>query len=231
MREEIAYLVYPVLGHGLRLKERLSRGEALDFRAEQSTLKGLLGSETESRRLPEFGGDRGSTEGSMAGFRQADASRRGSEQFLGIRYALACWLDEVFILSSPWESVWNEHKLEEALYRSNDRAWKFWDQARLAEARPGNDALEVVYLCVMLGFRGQLRDKLDQLKTWVKAAEARLVKTQDQEWPMPPEREPPINVPPLRGRERFGRMLMLGAAVLLLFIPVLVVFVMRQWVR
>ena len=42
------------------------------------------------------------------------------------------WLDELFILYSSWESAWNERKLEGSLYGSNDRAWRFWEQARIA---------------------------------------------------------------------------------------------------
>src|SRR5207245_6091570 len=42
MREEIASLVHPVFAYGLRLKERLKKGERLDLHAEQAALKGLL---------------------------------------------------------------------------------------------------------------------------------------------------------------------------------------------
>ena len=73
-------------------------------------------------------------------------------RFLGVRYGLTCWLDELFILYSPWERLWNERKLEASLYGTNDRAWRFWEQARLAESRAGSSALEVFYLCVILGF-------------------------------------------------------------------------------
>src|SRR6266446_4029510 len=111
MREEIANLVHPVLTYGLRLKDRLERGEALDFDAEQAALKGLLLGELEAKRVPEFGGQSADS-ASMA--RMSMGGRRNPDHFLGIRYALACWLDELFILDSPWERAWNERKLEEA---------------------------------------------------------------------------------------------------------------------
>src|SRR5689334_16971706 len=145
MQESIAQLVHPVFGYGLQLKERLARGEALTFEIEQAALKGMLLSEIEARRWADFGG-----EGDQAG------RGRGGQQFLGIRYALVCWLDEVFIRDSPWSARWNERKLEVALSGTNDREGKFWEQAKLTEARSGSDAIEVFFLCVMLGFRGEV---------------------------------------------------------------------------
>src|SRR5437868_4838997 len=132
MRDEIADLVHPVLSYGLQVKERLERKEPLDLGTEQAALKGLLLTELEARRLVDFGGEVGS-ETRSGGMSRADMGRRGSEAFLGIRYALACWLDELFILDSPWGREWNERKLEASLYGSNDRAWAFWEQARRAE--------------------------------------------------------------------------------------------------
>jgi type VI secretion system protein ImpK len=213
MRDDIADVVHPVFMYGLRLKERLERGERPDLSAEQAALKGLLGSQHERQRLPEFSGDQ--VESSVVGLtRSGESSARRDEAFLGVRHALVCWLDEMFILDSPWASEWNEQKLEEALYGSNDRAWKFWEQARKAEARPGTDALEVYYLSVVLGFRGDLRNAPERLKSWRDTVESRIAKGQGREWQGPPEREPPINVPPLHGRERLQRMMIAAWAVL-----------------
>ncbi len=225
MREELANLVHPVFTHGLRLKQRLERGEQPDFDAEQMTLKGLLLSELEAKRLVDFGG-----QGDSPGMtRLGTGTRRSPDQFLGIRYALACWLDELFILDSPWGREWNERKVEEALYGSNDRAWAFWEQARLAEARPGIDALEVFYLCVMLGFRGDLREDPGKLRAWADAAGSRIAKEQGKEWPMPAELEAPTNVPPLHGRERLNRMVLVAAAAALIIIPIVAFFIVSQF--
>lgn len=114
---EIPDLFHPVFAYGLQLKARLESGERPVFDAEQGVLKGLLLSETEARRWSGYGGDTG-----PAGLE--GGARRGA-QFLGVRYALVCWLDELFTLDSPWQGQWNEHKLEVALYGTNDRAWKF----------------------------------------------------------------------------------------------------------
>jgi type VI secretion system protein ImpK len=220
MREEIANLVHPVLSYGLRLKERLERGESPDFDAEQSALKGLLLGELESRRYADFGGE-GQGHDPLVSARGGSATRRNPDQFLGIRYALTCWLDEVFILDSPWGAKWDEHKIETALYGSNDRAWNFWEQAQLAEARPGIDPLEVMYLCVMLGFRGDFRDRPERLSGWAEKTGKRIAREQGKEWPMPPELDPPVNVPPLHGRERLQRMVMAVALFALLLVPVM----------
>ncbi len=186
MHEEIADLVYPVLREGLDLKERLDRGAAPDLDSAQRRMNQLLRREAEARQWPAFG---------------------GTGEFLGVRYALACWLDELFSEhASDWGRQWNNSKRETALYGSNDRSWKFWEQAQLAEARAEKDALESFYLCVMLGFRGQLADQPDQLRQWREAIERQLGAGQAQAWPGPPALPPPApNVPPLRGWERFRR--------------------------
>jgi type VI secretion system protein ImpK len=225
MREELANLVYPVIMRGLEVKERLEAGEALTFEVEQGALKGLLLTDTEARRWPDFGGDAEAFAGHNGGGSEAPAH---PERFLGVRYALACWLDEIFVLNSSWDALWNEQKLEVALYGSNDRAWKFWHQARLAEKRPGHDALEVFFLAVMLGFRGELRAEPARLQAWVAAASSHIARGQGSQWIAPPELEPVTRVPPLRGRDRLRRAVLAGGVLLLLLVPVLAVFLVQQ---
>ncbi|HEY1858790.1 MAG TPA: DotU family type IV/VI secretion system protein [Gemmataceae bacterium] len=228
MREEIANLVYPVLAHGMDLKARLEAGSRPNLDLEQMELKRLLGSEMEARRLSDYGGD--SVMGlSVAAPRAGGGGARGTDPFLGIRYALVCWLDELFILDSSWSTEWNERKLEAALYGTNDRAWRFWDQAKRAETQPGSDALEVFFLCVMLGFRGDLREEPTRLQAWVAGTQIRVAKSQAQEWVVPPELQPPTNVPPLRGRERLQRMVVIAGVILLILIPVTTVLLVIHY--
>jgi len=189
MQPQINDLVYPVLSYGLALKERLDKGEALDLAAEQGRLIGLLQADAEARRVPDYGGD---------------------GPFLGIRYALVCWLDEVFIMGTTWGGRWNEGKLETALYGTNARAVAFWNQAKLARVRPSGDAQEVFFLCVMLGFRGAAREDLPGLKAWVEEAKAQLSRGAGAEWPAPPRGSAPVEVRPLHGRDRLRRMLVVG---------------------
>jgi type VI secretion system protein ImpK len=203
MHPQINDLVYPVLSYGLVLKERLARGETLEIATEQGRLIGLLQSDTEARRFPDYGGD---------------------GPFLGIRYALVCWLDEIFVLGTPWGPRWNEQKLETALYSSNARAERFWQQAKLARSRPGGDALEAFFLCVMLGFRGAAREDLAGLRSWVDEAKAQLGKNVGGEWAPPAQGSLPTEIRPLRGHERLRRMLFTGGAVFLVMLCIAAIF-------
>ncbi len=201
MRQEIADIVYPVLNRGLRLKERLRRGERLNREAEQITLKGLLQSENVAMQKKAYGGD-GIT-------------------FLGIRYALVCWLDEIFIFDQhgegEWGRDWADHLLEEGMYASRSAADRFWEQAEVAERSGEIDALEAFYLCVMLGFRGKHRDDVAALNRWCNSVEDQF-NQYNQDWPGPPDLGLPPNVPPLTGRERLGRMMLVVG----LFVAVLI---------
>jgi type VI secretion system protein ImpK len=217
MRDDIANIVHPILAHALKLRERLKIDDSIDFYNEQANLKGMLLSDLDARRLSDYGGDPGDHSG-----------RRSPDQFLGIRYALACWLDEIFIIDSKWESQWNERKIEESLYGTNDRAWNFWEQAQLAEAKATSDAIEVMYLLVMLGFRGDLREKPDRLKTWTDAVGKRIARDQGKDWPVPPELDPPSSVPPLHGRARLHKMVLAVAVFTFGLVPIVAFFLVTQ---
>jgi len=226
VREAIANLVYPVLGHGLRLKERLDAGEVPSIDVEQAALRTMLLTEVEARGEPDFGGEapRPVQVASESGALTLPEGRA----FLGVRYALACWLDELLILHSSWSAAWNERKLEAALYGTNDRAWKFWDQAELAAARPTVDALEGFFLCVVLGFRGELGLEPERFATWFRATQARLARGPMQPWQAPPELDPPTHVPPLRARDRLHRLVVTGGLVLLCLVPVAALLAVLQ---
>jgi type VI secretion system protein ImpK len=202
MRADLARLVHPVIAYGLHLKERLYRGEELDVGTEQTAVRGLLLSDEQAREKPDFGGD-------------------GTGHFLGVRYALACWLDEIFILDSPWGEIWNDRKLEDSLYRSNDRAWKFWEQAERAADRP--DALEAFYLCMLLGFRGIYVEDPAKLAEYRRNWERVFQQLQQKGPELPPDSRPPLNVLPMHGRERFQKMVLAWAVALLVLIPVVTV--------
>jgi type VI secretion system protein ImpK len=207
MRAEIARLVHPVIAYGLHLKERLGRGEGPDLTTEMTALRGLMLSEEQARQWPDFGGD-------------------GTGHFLGVRYALACWLDEIFILDSPWGEAWNARKIEDALYHSNDRAWKFWEQAERAASWP--DALEVYYLCMLLGFRGIHKDNPAKLAEYRHSWEGLFQHLQQKGPELPPDSRPPMNVRPMHGRERFQKMVLAWAVALLVLVPVVAALVVLK---
>jgi type IV/VI secretion system ImpK/VasF family protein len=224
--DELTEHVHRVLDHGMVLKERLARGELPDLAREQAELKNLLMAGGELRNNPDYAGE-GRFDQSLAGGRSAG----GPPAFRGVRYALVCWLDEIFVVDSPWSDVWNEQKLETALYGTNDRAWRFWDEARLAESRPGVAVLEAFFWCVILGFRGELRGDAAKLDNWVRNTRARLVAAQQQDWPLPAEREIPSNVPVRAQKDRYQTMIRVWAGVVLLAVPVLSFFLMKLWGR
>jgi type VI secretion system protein ImpK len=202
MHDYVANGVHRIIDQGLRLRERLERNERADFDTEQAILKSLLGNiATDSRGAADHG-----TEG------------------LDIRYALACWLDETMILHSPWGARWKERRLEWALYNTAVGGDRF---VELAE-RSSGDALEVFFLCVMLGFRGRWNEEPERLKTWVDATRAQIIRSQQRECPLVPAAlDPPANVPPLRGREKLRKMIPAWVVVLTLLVLILMLFVVR----
>lgn len=227
MQEELTQLVHSILQHGIQLKSRLLQGEPLILENEQALLKNMLLPESEAARWPDYGGEISAAENKYMSVARSGSAKR----FLGIRYALTCWLDELFLVDSPWDSRWNETKLELALYGTNDRAWSFWEQARLAESRQGTEALSAFFLCVMLGFRGDLGEHPDELQGWVETCRRRLLRSDNQTWIRPPELQPITNVPPLRGRESLRQMVVSGGVMLLVMIPVLAIFLVVLFLR
>jgi len=216
MREEIANVVYPVLSYGLRLKERLERGEALQLHSEQFRLRELLLSQDEARRWSVYSSAGALEQSSLGGSRvrghTSDAAQMLARTFVGTRYALACWLDEIFINDSSWSSQWNEAKLETELYGTNERAWAFWAQAELAESQQGNDALETFFLCVMLGFRGKFRNQPAEVQTRISDIHGRITRGQGEKFELPPEIQPDKKSWPLHGRDRLRRLLLTWGA-------------------
>jgi type VI secretion system protein ImpK len=191
MREELANLVFPTFRYGLHLQERLEQGEKLKLEDEQNQLRQRLRSREEAAHTRDYGGD---------------------GRFLGGHFALVCWLDEIMIFNTPAGAQWKNHTLEFEFYRTADRATLFWEQADLAYSRP--DALEVFYLCVVLGFRGRYRDQPAELKAWRKRAEERIRKSRPSKANLPEEATPSSNPEPLRARDRLRGVLTLIAMLL-----------------
>jgi type VI protein secretion system component VasF len=81
------------------------------------------------------------------------------------------------------------------------------------------DALEAFFLCVMLGFSGELTEDAYRLAEWLAQTRQQLSQARAREWPTPPAREPVTRVPPLTGRARLRNMLLVAAATLLALVP------------
>jgi type VI secretion system protein ImpK len=211
MTPQLSELVYPVISYALDLKDRLEHGEEPDLDAEQRHLIERLRADGELRRLIDYNGDGGA--------------------FLGARYALTCWIDELFIVYTRWAETWKEKILESTLYGSRDRAWKFWDQAEIAlrhpsaprvSTPPGPDAVETFFLCVALGFRGRYLENPAKVKEFMD--EMRPQVTRSSNFAAPRELGVRTNVEPLMGRETLGRVVSLyGGGVLALILVLLIV--------
>ena len=94
MQDKIARQVHLVFGHGLDLKERLERGEQPSFEAEQAKLRGLLlAGDSDLRYQVDYAGETAAASTGSQNVRTTIGGIRGGEPFLGIRYALSCWLD------------------------------------------------------------------------------------------------------------------------------------------
>lgn len=207
MKDEIARSVHPFLSAGLDLQERVSRNPSgLDLTQEQAVLKGILS------RVADPPGEKAGSSGG----------------YLGVRYPLACWLDEVMILQTPWSSQWTDTKLETGLFGTTDRAWMFWEQAEKAKGQHGSTALEIFLLCIVLGFQGKFRGQQAELEATVRAMRAQIANMQQTETPQVPNRgAPTTSVPWLTGRNALEQMLLLASLELLIIIPVLVFLFVR----
>jgi len=210
MTPEFIELVHPVISSALDLKDRLDRGESPNLEVEQRQLIERLRSNGEVRHLTDYTGD--------------------GNVFLGARYALACWIDELFIVHSPWADLWKERPFEVALFGSRERAAKFWDQADLVLRRPntpriptppGPDAMETYFLCIVLGFRGRHLENPGKVREYV--AEMRPQVTRTTPWPSPRDMGVKTNVEPLLGLSTLRRVVAIYGSFSLVVVVVLLI--------
>lgn len=77
------------------------------------------------------------------------------------KYALATWTDAL-LSETSWEDSdwWNSNALEVEFFRTREAYQEFYLKAREATTLPRKDALEVFFVCVMLGFRGMYTNQI-----------------------------------------------------------------------
>ena len=92
MPADLTTHVLTVLGHTLDLKDRLGSGVQPSLPVEQNELKRMLLATDPVRLHPEYSSD-------LRPPVPADC-----REFLGIRYALACWADELFLADRDYEA-------------------------------------------------------------------------------------------------------------------------------
>ncbi len=218
--------VLALLIEGLRIREGLEKGEPLSFDLEHSRIREMLVS------AADIDGRMKVTVPPQAipnAFWKPDTLEAGAwtGEFLGIRYPLACWVDEIFCLDSPWADRWNEAKLEAGLYGTNDRAWKFWQQAAIIEAHGDFKLMQAFFGAVMLGFKGMLADEPMKLIEWSAAMREKMCRIQPLEFPEELEPDPPTIVPPHYALLHHRRMLKICGLTLLAVIPALFFLLVR----
>jgi hypothetical protein len=166
MDAPFADAVYPILERGLNLRARLAAGEEIAWDRERPPLEAMLADLAASPT------DTGDLEFILA----EPGGRTGNDRLTrnAVHLALRGWLDETF---APERFAGDEERAE------------FWEQARYAETRRDNNALEAMLLCVMLGFRGARRDQAAQLEAWATRVRAVLAQSTST-WTMPPGLDP-----------------------------------------
>ncbi len=130
MTPHFAKAVDPIFEYVLALLDRIEHQENPSPEQTQSFIRGTLLS-------------------------RADQQLGQSEEWRLARYALVCWIDEMLTIA-PWQGRdwWVNNVLEYSLFQTADRALFFFTRAKEAVGSTTGDALEVYYLCVILGYRG-----------------------------------------------------------------------------
>ncbi|MBI3864222.1 MAG: DotU family type IV/VI secretion system protein [Planctomycetia bacterium] len=86
---------------------------------------------------------------------RAEAKVESRDEWRLAKYGLVAWIDEA-LTQAEWKARewWQERSLEQDYFRTGDAGIQFFVRAREAQECTNKDALEVFYVCVMLGFRG-----------------------------------------------------------------------------
>jgi type VI secretion system protein ImpK len=133
MTPEFSEAVDPIFVHVLGLLDRISRDEGPSAEDERERIKGWID--------------------------QAENKLGKAKEWQLAKYAVVAWIDEVLI-DAPWEHQewWTNNVLERQYFGQRTAFHQFYTKAAEASSLPNKDALEVFYVCVVLGFRGMYRD-------------------------------------------------------------------------
>lgn len=153
MTDAFAQIVGPIFQHVVEFTESLRKGEHPAPEAVKRTLVRLL-DDAEKR---------------------ASTSELLTRDFALARFGIVYWIDEVLI-HSPWRHAggWKNIILELDYFGTRQAAQDFWVRVKQAEGRAAgqgrpprsSDPLEAYFLCVALGFRGELFLDEDEIRRW-----------------------------------------------------------------
>ncbi len=180
--------VDPLLLHVLSLLDRIANNEEPDPHDERARVRSLID--------------------------QGEAIVGAGQEWELSKYALVSWIDEVLV-DSVWRGRdwWSNNVLEVEFFNTRLCSEQFYVKAKEAAALTRRDALEVYYVCVILGFRGLYRDPnlaamlIQQhglpkdLATWAKQVSMAIRLGQGRPPLRPPSREI-AGAPPLKTKSR-----------------------------
>jgi type VI secretion system protein ImpK len=194
MTPPFAKAVDPIFMRVLGLLDRIEQHQPASAQDERVVLRGLLD--------------------------QAEAALGQTKDWELAKHALVYWIDEVLI-ETPWDgqSYWEQNPFEVELFGIREAWSQFYYKAREAASLSKKDAIEVFYVCVVLGFRGLYREGdpaaaeahglPPSLEEWAKQASLAVLKS-----PRPSLQgggHPGDGAPPLEGQQRLIAACMLTA--------------------
>jgi type VI secretion system protein ImpK len=133
MTPEFSQAIDPIFMHVLGLLDRIEHGEQPAPEEERLRIRALTD--------------------------EAEARLGKSKEWELARFGLISWIDEVLV-DAPWDGRewWSNNVLEMQLYNTRQAFDRFFILADEAASLTDKDALEVFYVCAILGFRGLYRD-------------------------------------------------------------------------
>ncbi len=196
MTPQFSEAVDPIFLHVLRLVEAIDRGEHPSAKDERLRIRGWID--------------------------QAEGMLGQGQEWQLAKYAIVAWIDDLLI-EKDWEGRewWNENALEQELFGYRLAFTQFYLKAKEASTLPRRDALEVFYVCVVLGFRGLYRDPVEaiaeadrlelphDLESWAKHTWTSIQFRQRFE-PVTEAGTTPAGAPALEGQSFFISYLLIG---------------------
>ena len=133
MTPKLARAVDPIFIHVLELLEKIKRDERPLPQDERLRIRALID--------------------------QAEAILGGGPEWELAKYAIVSWIDEMLV-DTPWsgQEWWANNVLEVELFNTRLCSEQFFLRAQEAARLADRDALEVFYICGVLGFRGLYHD-------------------------------------------------------------------------
>jgi type VI secretion system protein ImpK len=133
---------------------------------------------------------------------KARAARFGDEDIAEARYALVAFIDEQILRSNwPGRAEWMAQPLQLQLYGEYTAGENFFNRLRVLLQRGGDAAaVEVYYLCLLLGFRGVFGASAEPhaLSEFVRIAEQHVRRVVPNSSKLGPHAEPKDQVKPPR---------------------------------